>query len=94
MLSHASIAVWIVTEPISVVTYHISVNLLISILTSIACDYGDLQLVGGVVPYEGTVEICDESGSWVTICDELWSDSDATVVCRQLGYLADGEYIV
>ena len=68
-------------------------NILINILTSIACDYGDLQLVGGVVPYEGTVEICDQSGLWVTICDELWSDSDATVVCRQLGYLEDGEWV-
>ena len=30
------------------------------------------------------------SGVWGTICHNGWNDDDATVVCRQLGYRAEG----
>ena len=50
---------------------------------------GAIRLMNGTDRFEGRVEIL-VSGQWGTICDDYWSDDDASVVCRQLGYSADG----
>lgn len=51
-----------------------------------------MQVVGGRGNYEGTVAVIDSAG-WGTICDEHFTDSDATVLCKMLGFTSGFEYI-
>ena len=48
--------------------------------------------MGGNNEGEGTIEICNNH-IWGLISDAGWNDSDAQVVCRQLGYQTQGELI-
>ena len=37
----------------------------------------------------GRVEVC-VNGSWFFVCDSVWEDNDASLICNQLGYSTDG----
>ncbi|EDO30371.1 predicted protein, partial [Nematostella vectensis] len=43
------------------------------------------RLVGGIRPSQGRLEVFYD-GRWGTVCNDLWSDTNANVVCKSLGF--------
>ena len=63
------------------------------VIMHIDCNDGDLRLVGSQWSYEGTIEVCFDK-IWGLISDSAWSQQDAEVVCRQLGYQIQGNLLL
>ncbi len=60
-------------------------------VTQDGCTHGNVRLVhGNVLKSRGIVEICINS-RWGRVSRDDWGDNDAAVVCRQLGYGAEGK---
>ena len=51
-----------------------------------------VRLVGGSSTRSGRLEVCTE-GEWHTVCAQRFNSTDATVVCRELGFSDQGGHL-
>ena len=53
------------------------------------CEDGDVRLVDGSDVNEGIVEVCHRN-EWGNVCEDMWDEVNAGVVCGQLGFSKSG----
>uniref|UniRef100_A0A1X7V0V9 SRCR domain-containing protein n=1 Tax=Amphimedon queenslandica TaxID=400682 RepID=A0A1X7V0V9_AMPQE len=53
------------------------------------CENGAIKIVYSSNPLKGQAQVCVD-GTWGSICDRKWDNTDASVFCRQLGFPAEG----
>ena len=54
------------------------------IFSAARCSEGSVRLVEGETAVDGIVQLCHEE-DWGTVCANGWDNTDASVVCRQVG---------
>ena len=66
-------------------------NITVTLLTDVECAEGKVRLVGGVTNSSGRLEVC-ANRVWGRVCNyfRYWGPDNARVVCRQLGFLEEG----
>ena len=48
-----------------------------------------MRLQDGTDMSNGRVEMC-QNGTWGSVCNNTWDNTDASVLCTQLGYGNEG----
>lgn len=54
-------------------------------LLIVVCREGEVRLQGGIRTSEGRLEVC-RLERWQTVCNVNFDTTDASVVCRELGF--------
>ena len=57
-------------------------------INNTGCQYGEIRLANGRVETEGRVEVCIND-TWGTVCDDRFTNTNAAVVCQQIGFTAN-----
>ena len=53
------------------------------------CNDGDVRLVDGNSSLDGTLLVCIDK-AWGTVCENRFSEDDARVACKSLGFPFNG----
>ena len=64
-------------------------SLFYSVPTESLCKDGELRLDTTGAAFGGRLDICHK-GIWGSVCNEMWTATDATVACNQLGLTSAG----